>query len=250
MGAVVTVSNQIGQSVTLAGEKDVGLSEWPGIFDGAPVEHLFEPSTGSWRGIAPPTQTDVECDVVVRRNPGVWVDSLMRLGTGPLVLSVRRDTGAPRVLPVRLVEVGDVDWHQASPVNAHLAHVPVRFVAPRPLWLLPPVQVSHRSGGWLHIGQVGDMPVWPTIRITGQHRGVSVRLTDQDTAQELPHTPSGWVVQTRPQMVTTGDGGVFPGVVPFWPEPVQGGMIEVIPESPGNDFQVTITHTPEVRKAW
>lgn len=244
------VSNAAGHTVQLHGEdRDVGLVEWPAVFDGAPVEHLFEPSTGSWRGVAPPTQTDVQCNVVVRRDPGAWVDNLMRLGMGQLSMSVTTERGT-RVLPVRLKEVAETDWHGMSPWNAHFGIVPIMFTTPRPLWLQPPVRAEHTGEGWLHVGQVGDMPVWPTIRIEGTFSSVRIRLTEEDEPQTLPMSPSGWVVRTRPQSVTNGDGLDYPGVVPFWPEPVENGMVEVIPTMSSFGYKVTIEHTPEMRKAW
>lgn len=235
----------------------VGFTEWPAIFDHTPREHLWDVASGAWRGLAPTGVVEVPLALVVRgRDIAGQVAALRRvLGDGTREATVMvEDMGQARTMRLRPREIGGIDWHGQHPRRAVLASVPVRCESAHPFWALPPVHEVVTSGFVnIVLPAVGDRPVWPTITITGTHAGVRVNLTADDSAQTLPHDPDGWVIVTDParRSVTTTKGALYPGLVPFWPEPAQpGGTVKVVPTSPGGDFTVTLDYVPEATSAW
>lgn len=246
------------EGIFLEGDPD-GLS-------GFDVDHLWDVSSGAWRGTARDTNTITLPLVVkgasIRRHVNNLLDQLEAgRGQHPATLVVTSPEYGYRWVRVRLQQASKIQWF-TSPGSTPLAKLSVilelaGFTSIR----FPESLTLDRTSqfGVLDLPVDGDRPVWPRFRVEGRHGGLRLRLTAADEWQTLPYRPGGWVIDSHPERrLATNLEGVpdFSTVVPFWPEPLtpEGPRRMIHPEvevtAPGQDFTLTITYTPEASRLW
>lgn len=242
------------------------LEGTPDGLSGFDVDHLWDVSSGAWRGTARGTNTITLPLVVkgprVREHLNKLLDQLEAgRGKNPATLVVTSPEYGYRWARVRLQQASRVDWF-SSPGLSPMAKLSVilEFAGFTSIRFPEKVVLGPDSTfGVLDLPVDGDRPVWPRFRVQGRHGGVRIRLTADDEWQTLPYRPGGWVIDSHPErrLATTLDGAPdFSVVVPFWPQPLtpEGPLNLVHPEvqvtSPDDDFKLTIEYTPENSRLW
>lgn len=248
------------KSLPIREDYGLGLVEWPNWFDGLQRAHTWDPEGGSYREEVPAGVQQVELSVRAKAgNITAAVDRLLRFANmEPLSVAVYTESGGVRSMPVRLVEVGDVQWHP-MPHTAVFAEVGLRFETVAGYWL-GKEQVKRFTAAEIKDGVQlpyrGDVPAWPVVKVTGGHKGVKVFLHKDDTPQDLPENVTGWTVYTDPARrgVVDGNGKAYKGSVPFWPLPptTDGDVmyLGVQATSPATSFRVEVSAQEKWRRAW
>lgn len=248
------------KSLPIREDYGLGLVEWPNWFDGLQRAHTWDPEGGSYREEVPAGVQQVELSVRAKSgNITAAVDRLLRFANmEPLEVAVYTESGGVRSMPVRLVEVGDVQWHP-MPHTAVFAEVGLRFETVAGYWL-GKEQVKRFTAAEIKDGVQlpyrGDVPAWPVVKVTGGHKGVKVFLHKDDTPQDLPENVTGWTVYTDPARrgVVDGNGKAYKGSVPFWPLPptTDGDVmyLGVQATSPATSFRVEVSAQEKWRRAW
>lgn len=248
------------RSLPIREDYGLGLVEWPKWFDGLQRAHTWDPEGGSYREEVPAGVQQVELSVRAKSgNITAAVDRLLRFANmEPLSVAVYTGSGGVRSMPVRLVEVGDVQWYP-MPHTAVFAEVGLRFETVTGYWTgqerWKRFTAAEIKDG-VQLPYQGDLPDWPTIKIAGGHKGVKVFLRKGDEPQNLPENVTGWTIRTDPAArgVVDGNGKAYKGSVPFWPEPptTDGDVmyLGVQATSPATSFRVEVSAQEKWRRAW
>lgn len=159
-------------------------------------------------------------------------------------------------LKCRLKSVDSAEWN-GWVTDTQVCNMTINFVLETPLWYHIPqtIPLSSFQNGVSSImldNMNSTEPIWPEFIVTGRRDWCSVRLSANETWQQIGTQDMRIISDPQRRANLLMSGVHAPNLKAYWskPMPVKQPIVLVNVLNPGDDFKVTIKYQPMTWKAW